>query len=343
MLLDIFNQSAFDMISLTDAINTQPFVPGRAGTLVNWNPSGVSTLTVMVEEKNGVLTMLNPTPRGGPGEAIDKTKRVVRPLVIPHYERPDAIYADEVQGIRAFGSESDVESVMGKVNERLATHAQDFDATLEYQRLGALKGLILNADTSTLYDLFTVFGVTQETEVAFDLTNASTSLLRKKCAAVIRLIADNMQGASFNGVHALCGDAFFDDLVANPGVIASYQTGGGIAAALRDPYIYPSSGAKVYGGLEFGGIVFENYRGSIGATKMVDTDKCHIFPMGAPGLFKTVFGPADYMDTVNTNGLPRYARQRLMDNEKGVHLEMQMNALSYCTRPKVLIKGKRGS
>jgi hypothetical protein len=30
-----------------------------------------------------------------------------------------------------------------------------------------------------------------------------------------------------------------------------------------------------------------------------------------------------------------------MHNGKGVHLEVQMNGLSYCTRPKVLVQGKR--
>ena len=32
------------------------------------------------------------------------------------------------------------------------------DPTLEYQRLGAVKGVILNADGSTMYDLFSEFG-----------------------------------------------------------------------------------------------------------------------------------------------------------------------------------------
>jgi hypothetical protein len=57
-------------------------------------------------------------------------------------------------------------------------------------------------------------------------------------------------------------------------------------------------------------------------------------------LFRTVYAPADYIETVNTIGLPRYAKQYPMPNDKGISLEMQMNALNYCTRPRVLIKGK---
>jgi hypothetical protein len=75
----------------------------------------------------------------------------------------------------------------------------------------------------------------------------------------------------------------------------------------------------------------------------IHPDEARIFPVGAPGLFRTVFAPADWNDTVNTSGLPRYSRQWPMENGKGVHLEAQMNALSYCTRPKVLLRGVRGA
>jgi hypothetical protein len=74
---------------------------------------------------------------------------------------------------------------------------------------------------------------------------------------------------------------------------------------------------------------------------MVHTDKCHIFPIGTPGLYRTYMAPADYMDTVNTPGQRRYARQWNRLDGKGVHLQLQMNTLNLCTRPKVLMIGKR--
>jgi hypothetical protein len=97
----------------------------------------------------------------------------------------------------------------------------------------------------------------------------------------------------------------------------------------------------VHGAFEFGGIVWENYRGMNGANPMVDANKCHIFPVGVPGLFRTVYAPADYIETVNTVGMPRYAKQWPSANGKRIEMESQSNPLSYCTRPKVLLKGKR--
>ena len=57
---------------------------------------------------------------------------------------------------------------------------------------------------------------------------------------------------------------------------------------------------------------------------------------------RTVYAPADYIETVNTIGLPRYAKQAT-DQEFGrwVKLHTQSNPLPICTRPKTLIKGKR--
>jgi hypothetical protein len=340
--LDIFNGDAFSVISMTDAVNNVPFVPGRAGQIINWNERGITTTTVMIESVDGVLKLLNPTPRGGPGETKAKDKRNARSLVVPHYQHDDGITADEVQGVRAFGQETEVQSVMGLVSNRLAEAVNlILDPTLEFQRLGAVKGIILNADGTTLYNLFTEFGVSQETEIDFDLDNATpaSGALRKKCATAVRLISDNLGGVTYSGVHAFCGNAFFDDIIAHTEVVESYK-GTPMATVLREGYVLPN-GNKIYGAFEFGGIVWENYKGKNGADAMVNTDKCHIFAQGVPGLFRTVYAPADYIETVNTVGLPRYAKQWLTPNGKRVEMESQSNTLSYCTRPKTLLLGKR--
>ena len=339
--LDVFNQDAFGCVALTDSINKLPFVPGRAGTIVPWQEEGVPVTSIMIEEQDGELKMLDPTPRGGPGQTGSETPRTARSLVIPHYQFDDTILADSVQNIRAFGAGNVLESLQQRVNTRLQQHVQwKLDPTLELQRLGALKGVIVNANGGVLYDLFAEFGVSQEAEIDFDLDNATpaSGALRKACAGAVRKIAGNLGGVPFTGVSALCGDAFFDDLISHVEVVESYK-GTPMASVLREGYILP--GGVVYGAFEFGGIVWENYRGNNGAAAMVGTNACHLFPTGVQGLYRTVYAPADFEETVNTNGLPRYAKQWAMANGKGRHLEVQMNALNYCVRPKALMKGKR--
>lgn len=339
-MLDIFKDDAFGVVELTDAINKIQFVPGRLGQLNFFTPTSVRTTSVAIEEKNGILTLVSPSARGGPGQTLDKSKRNLRSIAVPHFEINDAVMAEEVQGVRAFGSENELEMVQGKVTERMADHAVSFAATQEYSRVGAYKGIVTYADGSTL-NLFTEFGVSQHAEIDFDLDNANpaSGALRKACAGAVRDVAKALDGVPFSGVHSLCGDAFFDDLIAHPEVVESYR-GTPMAEVLRQGYVL-TNGQKIYGAFEFGGIVWENYRGTVGGTAFVNTDKCHLAPIGAPGFFRSYYAPADYIETVNTLGQRLYAKQYEMPNGKGVHLDTQMNALELCTRPNALIQGKR--
>jgi hypothetical protein len=334
---DIFADAAFDMTSLTDAVNAIQFVPGRIGQLGVFEASTVSTTTIAIERQGDILELIPPTPRGGPGTTLDKAKRDLRQFALPHFEINDAIFADEVQNVRAFGSEGALQSAMAKVAERMRTHVNSLSATEEYARMGALKGIVTYADGST-FNLFDEFGVTQESEIDFDLhtDGSATGAFRKKCAASTRLIANQLGGVPFIGIHAFCGDAFYDQLIGNAEVRQTYQNHAG-AAELRSGY---AAGGMSFGSFPFGGIMWENYRGKVGSTDFVHTDKCHIFPVGVPGLFCSVFGPADYFDTVNMPGRRLFARQFEMSSGKGRRLDTQTNALHYCVRPKVLLLGK---
>ena len=77
-------------------------------------------------------------------------------------------------------------------------------------------------------------------------------------------------------------------------------------------------------------------------TGFVDASKAYFFPVGVPGLFRQYNAPADFVETANTIGLPRYAKQAADQQfARWVMLHVQSNPLPICTRPRVLIKGKR--
>jgi hypothetical protein len=202
--LDIFGSSAFTMVALTDAINKMPFVPGRIGQLGLFREQGVSTTSVMIEEREGSLTLVETTSRGAPAVQHVANKRKARSLGVPHIALEDTILGDEVQNVRAFGSENMLEGVQAVVNQRLTEMTSKMDATLEHLRVGAIKGQILDADgTAVIYDLFTEFGVTAYTEIDFDLDNASPApgAVKKKCHDIRRKIEDEL------GVVSRCGSS----------------------------------------------------------------------------------------------------------------------------------------
>lgn len=344
-MLDIFNTDAFGLVRLTQSINNLKYIPSRIQKMGIFDQTSTNLITVAIERKGAQLILVPPTPRGSPGVTIDKIKRDMRAVQVPHFEINDGISADEVQGVRAFGSETELETVIGKVSERQMLHVNSFAATEEYARMGAVKGVVTYADGSTL-DLFNLFGITPPTAEAFALTTntANDGHLRAHCAAITRNIINQLDGIPFTGLHAFCGDNFFDALLQHPEVRATYLNWNQ-AQILRDGYVGPLRDS--YGIFEFGGIVWENYRGAVAAhgatalTSFIDTDSCQIFPVGVPGLFRTVYAPADYVETVNTMGQRLYNYQYLREDKKGINFDTQMNALQYCSRPNVLIPGTK--
>ena len=223
------------------------------------------------------LNLVETTARGAPAVQNTTNKRKARSLVVPHIALEDTILADEVQNVRAFGSESMLEGVQAVVNQRMSETATKMDATLEHLRIGAIKGQILDADgTAVIYDLFTEFGVTAHTEIDFDLDNASPAAgaVKKKCHDIRRKIEDELGVQPYEHIHAICGADFFDDLIIHSEVAKAYDR-------YLDGAFLRQGQAR--GSFECSGIVFEEYRGRVGTVDFTDASKAYFFPVGVPG------------------------------------------------------------
>lgn len=327
-MLDVFKTDAFSLLSLTAAINKLPYVPGRLGAMGLFKEQGITTLTAMVEEQAGKLALIPTAARGTMPNVLGKGTRTARVFRVPHVPLNTAVMADEVQGVRLFGSEDSTETVTAVVNDKLEAMRQSHELTHEWHRVGAVKGLVLDADgSSTIYDLFDEFGLVQ-TEVNFDFANADLDV-KAKALELKRAVETALGGTPFQRIHAMCGDDFFDALVGHPKVenaFELYTSGAFYHEDQREGFEYPN------------GVVWENYRGQVGATKFFADEEGYAFPVGAPDLFFHWSAPANFMETVNTVGQKIYAKQEVMKFDVGVELHTQSNPLLICTRPQCLIK-----
>lgn len=325
-MLDVFRTDAFSMVSLTDAFKKAPHQPRRLGQLGLFGSKGIRTTTAVVEEKNGRLSLIANTPRGGVASTIGAEKRTARSFVVPHFERESVILADELQGVRAFGSESETEAYQAVVAERLADLRKMHEVTLEYHRMGAVKGQILDADGATvIYNLFTEFGVSQQTHNI--VLSSGATVVRDEAIAIQRKSESELGDDMVTGYRAFCGDDFFDDLVAHASVTDSlkYQESNMLRTDLR-------------AGFEYGGITWENYRGTVGGTLFVPTGEAYVVPLGT-SIFQTYYAPADYLETVNTIGQPLYAKMVVDEQlQRWAKVHTQSNPLAICLRPRAIIK-----
>ena len=149
LTLDIFNDDAFGVASLTAAINNPPegqYVPTLLDSL--FEEEGITTTSVMIERDGDALALVPASERGAPGDVTVGSKRDMIPFSTLHLATTGAIKADEVQGVRAFGSESQTQAVQNLVTQRLLKMRQRLEATLRYHRFGAVTGKIYDADGS---------------------------------------------------------------------------------------------------------------------------------------------------------------------------------------------------
>jgi hypothetical protein len=343
-ILDIFNQDAFRVTALTDAMREIKYKPGLIGSLGLFTSSSTDTLDIAIEKDKAENLFLVPSsPRGAPGATFGANRRSIRSLRIPHFQVDDAIYADAVQQVRAFGDAVARETFVGKIAERGAEVSQSFALTEEYHRLKVVtEGKLLDSDGSTMFDYATEFGESLPAEIDFDLDNANPAkgVLREACDDLHRAIAASLDGLPYDRVIGLSGDQFFKDLTKHKEIYDLYLAWSGATTLQRSTINAQASVmASMWGTIEFANITFINYRGS--GSVSIDTNKCKFVPLGVPGLFRTVYGPADYIETVNRPGQRMYAKQWRMQNDKGVNLEFQMNGLHYCTRPRILFSARR--
>lgn len=321
--LDPFLTDAFTLTSLTASINAMAYTPSQLGSSGLFSEDGITTTTAMVESDGASIGLVDVQPRNAPGKIVLSDKRTMRSFPIPHLPERAAIMADEVQNIRAFGNENAAQTVKMIVDKRLLKMRRQIDYTIEAHRLSALKGLYYNAAGGTT-SLFTEFGVSQQTVGMVLLTDST--VIEAKIKEILTDIESALDGIPYQEPIVFCGSTFFTSMRTHKNVQKTM---------LNSPFaqqmnVNPLNEFRAYG------LRFVRYRGT--SASEITATEAFVVPTGVPDLFITRFAPANYMETVNTMGLPYYAKTEPMEMNKGVEIEAQSNPINLCTRPAAIIK-----
>lgn len=339
MHMDVFNDDAFSLVTMTEKVEKLPTVPTFLGNLgIFGQGEGVATDIVSIEQRGQTLQLIPTSQRGTEPPMGTTDKRSLRHFTIPRVAKSDQVFAREIQGVREFGTEGELMTAMRLIAQKQAKLKTEYDLTMEYHRLGALKGILLDSDGSTIYNYFTEFNISQPAEIDFDLDNATptdgalVNVIRAAKRAAIRAL-----GAAYvPGVTRflwLCGDTFYDQFTNHSDVRLTYKNWEA-AVNLRQANVFDTFG--------FGGMEWHNYQGTDdNSTVAIGTTKCQLVVLGATGLYRRVNGPGEDLATVNTIGRPIYAN--LIRDEKRnqwVQPEIFSYPLHMVTRPEVLLRGK---
>lgn len=324
--------TVFGCTEMTAAVNKLPTLPVYFRRL--FEVKGVKSTTVSLDIKKGRIVLIGDSERNTAPESLAGrgAKREWMRLSCAHLAMSDTLAPEDLQDVRAFGSTEPI-SVAEVYNDKMQQLKDNMTATVEFHRLGAIKGVVLDADgTTVLHDIFKTFGVTKKTlpisfpkMAADDANPILTSILNAK-----RHVEAAMGGTPFSHIECIIGSDAYDMLTSHVLVRKYFEDW----LARKQDY-----GNNDYRkrGFTYGGLTFVERSDVVGGQTMVAAKKGHVYPVG-PGIFKQYHAPADWMETVNTIGLEYYARMDEKEKSRGIDIEVQTNPLTLCTYPEALVE-----
>jgi hypothetical protein len=336
--MDVFKSNAFSATSMTNAVDKVGYVPGLLGSIPGLVvPAPVRTTDIFIEDRGTDAALIQTDQRGAPPKARGGEQRKVRAFRTVRLAQSDTIHSHELQNIRAFGSETELQALQVELARRMFLMRRDLELTRENLYLSMVQGVTKDADGSTIYDWATEFNQVIPAEVDWDLDNASpaSGVVRTACNVAVRSILRGLKGLGGNNVQivGLCGDTFFDNLTAHPEVRQTYLNWQA-ASDLRE--------GNAFQQFSFGGITFINYRGTDdGTTVGVNTNLCKFFPVGA-GIFQEALSPGETFEFVNTLGQPVYSMV-VPDKDRNMWVKPEIYSypLPVCTMPQALYRARR--
>ncbi len=331
-ILNPFDAGGYSLAEMTRAINILPNIYTRLGQLGLFRFEGITQRTVVIEAREGVLSLLPSVPLGAPATVGTREGRTMRSFAVPWIPHNDVILPADIQGVRAIGSGNDADPLVAVMTRKLTLMRNKHAQTREYMEINALRGIVKDGAGTTLYDYFTEFGITRQ-QTDFVLGTAGTKV-QQKVRAVLRQIETELKGETMTGVRALVSPEFFDKLIGHPTVETAYQYYASGAQPLRE---------DMRRAFPFAGVLFEEYNASVtlsnGTTeRLIPAGEGIAFPMGTIDTFTTYGAPANLIETANTVGLELYARQMTRERGDGIDLLTEASILPVNKRPALAVR-----
>lgn len=318
----------FKVIDQTEAIISVQNQWGLINELGIFDVEGVTQHTVSVESQNGTLALIGDTKRGTRNLVNKDDVRAIRTFAIPNFSVDDAVFPEDVQGQRAYGSDNpDTTDVV--IARKLDRLAQNHMATLEFARAKAIcTGSVYSPNgTVVAQNAYTEFGITRK-EIDFVLGTATTDLLAKSEESISH-IQDNIQtGDVVTNMVALCSSGFFSKLISHATVKDAFKFYQSTQEPLRNRL-----GTGLYRRFVYGGVEYIEYRGKYAGQDIITANEAFMLPIGVTDMFKTYNSPASKFGAVNSIGEPMYAQTYYDARDEKIVIQTEMNMLNLITRP----------
>jgi hypothetical protein len=335
-------------IEVTNLVNDLPTQYGQISAMNLFRFKGAFTETVAIDRTSYVGGLIPISPwccdtnvtQGSP-------RRELFPVEIPHTELKDALWACDISGVRAerTGLQVDYASVAEERAKVLMRMRMNFDLTLEYRMLSALKGQVLDADGSNvLLDIFSLFGATQQTQdIPLSVPGSDVLGAFREATRKSRLGARSFVPT---GWRVIAGKRFFDALVGHDSLRDLWKRCCDVqSATMQDMANFSFSFMPGLSIMEYWGTVANNPATGAEVQYMGDTE-AFLFPMVPAGveMYETLAAPPKTLNFVNTSASQllymweKLMKERSESDAEGIAFFGEMNALPIVKHPGAIIR-----
>ena len=321
----------FTPVELTEAVNKLPVMPLRMRSL--FAQKSIRTTSVAMDIRQGRLVLVSNQDRKDPAQEMHGrgSKKGTKILGSAHLPLSDTVSPDDIQDVRGFGATEPVSAVT-VINDKMTDLKNSVSMTTEFHRLGAVKGIIYDADgTTVLHNLFQVFDITQKKlNLVFPKKDPVFDPITKLILDAKRWSEDKLGGNPAQRFEALVGADFYDMLTGHKLIREAYNAWNAAVGGFGDNDFRKR-------GFTWGGVTWIEASETVAGRKLVEPAKAHFYPVGVD-IFIQYNAPANWIETVNTLGNEFYARMDEKPHGRGYRLEVQSNPLTICTYPEALIE-----
>lgn len=331
--------SHFEVQDWTQEMSTIPNQWGTINDLGIFSTESVREHVVVFEEVVKDGNVIVDRIRGERANVGRDYQRKIHTFAIPHFPLDDAIYPQDVQGQRAYGSISEAETFDAVRMRKMERIRQNHAWTLEFARAQSIVTGTAYAPNGTVsqdwYASFT--GAARPTGVDFLLGTSGTELLAK-VENVVATMQDAYGSLSMTGIVGLCSSQFFSALIAHPSIKQAYQYYSSTQEPLRQRQAAGGSVVPLRREFIHGGIRFIEMRDQYNGVKLIPNGDAYFVPTGTD-YFKTYFSPANRFGLVNTPGEEVYMFESAAPNGTSYTIETESNHVSALLKPLLVIRG----
>jgi len=298
--------------------------------------------TAIIFDKDYATTTLLPQVNRGDKAATQGKERTADTfaLKLAYFKHADRLTSDDIQGWRVPGS-TDNESIARATGEKMLDMRRTWDQTQEYMKLQALKGIFKTPDGVVVANMFTEFGVSQQT-VDFVLGTSTTNIDAKIREMKTKMAKAMINGGSMTGVQVMVDPEFFDKLISHPNMKNAYQyyMNSGKQVLRDDLSRYMAYGIQDV--FEHRGVTFVSYDATFnlpdGTTELAFGASTGLaLPTGVRGLFRGYTGPSAKLSEANQPGQELFVRTYLDERDEWVEFELEASPLYFSTAPRTSI------